>query len=248
MIRIMDKLWEAEGLQLRLNTYTVVATGDNMGMLEIVPNAVTYAKITKEAGGAMEVFNKQRVKDWIAKENRGGLASAAITNFIRSAAGYCVATYVLGIGDRHDDNIMFTRQGHVFHIDFGHFLGHFKDFKKIPGIRIKRERTPFVFTPDWAVAMGGLQSTGFQEFVDLCCKAYLIIRKNASLFINMFAMMLSTGIPELEDEEDIQYMIDVLKLDVSDEEATNQLKKLIHDSHNNRFKLIDGYFHIVAHK
>eukprot|EP00298_Acanthocystis_sp_HF-20_P016999 c21646_g3_i3.p1 GENE.c21646_g3_i3~~c21646_g3_i3.p1 ORF type:complete len:760 (-),score=319.23 c21646_g3_i3:167-2356(-) len=248
MIRIMDKLWEAEGLQLRLNTYTVVATGDNMGMLEIVPNAVTYAKITKEAGGAMEVFNKQRVKDWIAKENRGGLASAAITNFIRSAAGYCVATYVLGIGDRHDDNIMFTHQGHLFHIDFGHFLGHFKDFKKIPGVKIRRERTPFVFTPDWAVAIGGLHSDGFNSFVDLCCKAYLVLRKNANLFINMFAMMLSTGIPELEDEEDIQYMIDVLKLDVSDDEATSQLKKLILYSHNNFFKQVDGYFHIATRK
>eukprot|EP00298_Acanthocystis_sp_HF-20_P016995 c21646_g1_i3.p1 GENE.c21646_g1_i3~~c21646_g1_i3.p1 ORF type:complete len:1154 (-),score=502.59 c21646_g1_i3:167-3628(-) len=248
MIRIMDKLWEAQGLQLRMNTYNVVATGDMMGMLEIVPNAVTYAKITKEAGGAIEVFNKQRVKEWITKTNPGKQSLAAIDNLIRSMAGYCVATYVLGIGDRHDDNIMFTHQGHLFHIDFGHFLGHFKDFKKIPGVKIRRERTPFVFTPDWAVAIGGLHSDGFNSFVDLCCKAYLVLRKNANLFINMFAMMLSTGIPELEDEEDIQYMIDVLKLDVSDDEATSQLKKLILYSHNNFFKQVDGYFHIATRK
>jgi len=149
---------------------------------------------------------------------------------------------VLGIGDRHNDNVMLSKEGRMFHIDFGHFLGNYK--KKFG---IKRERAPFVFTPDFAYVMGGRDSKDFMKFIDICGKSYNILRSHANIFINLFAMMLSTGIPELQSVDDISYLREAFSLDMTDVQARDKFKKLIYDSLDTKTTQFNNAIHILAH-
>jgi phosphatidylinositol kinase/protein kinase (PI-3 family) len=53
-------------------------------------------------------------------------------NFIKTTAIWSISGYLIGLGDRHCDNIMINViEGNFLHIDFGHFLGNYKSFKGI---------------------------------------------------------------------------------------------------------------------
>ena len=87
-----------------MSVYGCVSTGDMMGMIEVVPNSVTTAKIQKNAGGILGAFKQTPLKHWLAANNPNeGDFQDAIDTFTFSCAAYCVATYVIGIGDRHND-------------------------------------------------------------------------------------------------------------------------------------------------
>jgi phosphatidylinositol-4,5-bisphosphate 3-kinase catalytic subunit alpha/beta/delta len=243
MFRIMDRLWLAAGLDLKMSPYVVLDAGAETGMIEVVPHAATSAAIQKEYGGVKAAFSEKPLLEWLKKHNPNEAdLRHAIRDFARSCAGYCVATYVLGIGDRHNDNVMCTKSGLLFHIDFGRFLGNTEKFAGV-----SRDRAPFVFTPEFLYAMGGSGSDQFKQFVELCCKAYNVLRAHANIFINLFAMMLSTGIPELREEADINYLRDAFSLGLTDEQAAKKMESLINESLKSKATQLNNAIHIFAH-
>lgn len=50
----------------------------------------------------------------------------------------------------------------------------------------------------------------FRRFEDVCVEAFLILRRNSSLLVTLFSLMVSCGIPELQRDSDIAYLRDNL--------------------------------------
>ena len=242
IFRIMDKLWLDNNLDLKVFPYKVCPTELRAGFIECL-TGIELDKLQSQQGvsGALN-------RDLIVQKLRGDNNTNEkerdnrFDNFIQSLAGYCVATCVIGIGDRHPGNIMIKDNGIFFHIDFGHILGNFK--KKFG---IQRERSPFLLTPE----MANVYSTYNKEeyFKTACVKAFNILRHNAQRLINMFIIMSTAGMPELCGMNDVKYLKEMLVLDkASDEDAGNYFIGLIKKSKNDRFRLIDNMIHNWKHK
>ncbi|XP_051874228.1 phosphatidylinositol 4,5-bisphosphate 3-kinase catalytic subunit beta isoform isoform X2 [Pristis pectinata] len=247
ILHLMDLLWKEAGLDLRIVPYGCLATGDKSGIIQVVSASETIANIQLNNSNvaATAAFNKDALLNWLKEKNSPDALERAIEEFTLSCAGYCVATYVLGIGDRHSDNIMVRESGQLFHIDFGHILGNFKS-----KFGIKRERVPFILTHDFihVIQQGKTGNTEkFSRFRQCCEEAYLILRKNGNLFITLFALMLTAGLPELSSIKDIQYLKDSLALGKSDEEALKQFRQKFDEALRESWTTkVNWMAHIVA--
>ncbi|XP_060733673.1 phosphatidylinositol 4-phosphate 3-kinase C2 domain-containing subunit alpha isoform X1 [Tachysurus vachellii] len=243
MIRIMDRIWLQEGLDLRIVNFKCISTGKDKGMVELVPSSETLRKIQVEYG-VTGSFKDKPLAEWLRKYNPAeDEYEKAAENFVYSCAGCCVATYLLGICDRHNDNIMLRTTGHMFHIDFGKFLGHAQMIGSF-----KRDRAPFVLTSDMAyVINGGERPTSrFQLFVDLCSQAYNLIRKHSSLFLNLLSLMTQSGLPELTGTQDLKYVYDALQPQSTDTEATVFFTRLIESSLGSVATKFNFFIHNLA--
>ncbi|XP_051175685.1 phosphatidylinositol 3-kinase catalytic subunit type 3 isoform X2 [Leptopilina boulardi] len=213
-IALMDKLLRRENLDLKLTPYRVLATSTRHGFVQFI-ESTTVAEVLASEGSILSFFRKHHPSE----TGPYGVASEVMDTYVRSCAGYCIITYVLGVGDRHLDNLLLTTSGKLFHIDFGYILG--RDPKPLP--------PPMKLSKEMVEAMGGVNSDHYHEFRKQCYTAFLHLRRHANLILNLFSLMVDASVPDiaLEPDKAVKKVQDKLRLDLSDEEAVHYVQNLL---------------------
>ncbi|CAG0883100.1 unnamed protein product [Darwinula stevensoni] len=214
MISLMDKLLRRDNLDLKLTPYRVLATSTKHGFVQFIESVPIAEALTLD-GSIQGYLRRHNPSD----SGPYGISADVLDNYVRSCAGYCVITYLLGVGDRHLDNLLLTRNGKMFHIDFGYILG--RDPKPMP--------PPMKLSREMVEAMGGLSSEHYQQFRKQAYIAFLSLRRHANLILNLFSLMVDASVPDitLEPDKTLRKVQEKFRLDLTEEEAIQYLQGVI---------------------
>ncbi|CCD25991.2 phosphatidylinositol 3-kinase VPS34 NDAI_0G02160 [Naumovozyma dairenensis CBS 421] len=233
IISLMNELLKNENVDLKLTPYKILATGPQEGAIQFIPND-TMADILSKYHGILP-FLKGHYPD---SSQESGVQDWVMDNFVKSCAGYCVITYILGVGDRHLDNLLITPEGYFFHADFGYILG--QDPKPFPPL--------MKLPPQIVEAFGGAESSNYNKFRSYCFVAYSILRRNAGLILNLFELMKMSNIPDIRIDPNgaILKVQERFNLDMSEEDATIHFQTLINGSLNALLPIVIDHLHNLA--
>lgn len=233
IIQLMNRLLLNENVDLKLTPYKIIATGPTEGAIQFVPNS-TLAHVLAEYHGILP-FLQHHYPD---QSQDLGVCEWVMDNFVRSCAGYSVITYILGVGDRHLDNLLICPNGVFFHADFGYIFG--QDPKPFPPL--------MKLPPQIIEAFGGANSVNYNKFRNYCFVAYSILRKNSNLILNLFELMRNSSIPDIarDPEGSVLKVKEKFCLDMSEEEAIIHFQNLINDSVSALLPMVIDRLHSLA--
>lgn len=209
--KFMNEIWRENELKYAKKhfcsclIYKVIPIGNDVGIIELIPHCIELNKIMSLKHS---IFTAHCCDD------------EKITNkfhrLIASSAGSFIASFVCGIRDRHDDNILInTKKCQLFHIDYGYIFNN----------KVSLDTAKFAITSDLKKIFE-LYAYGWNDFVNLCVDAWMLLRENASELIDYARVVFAF----LENSNYIELCLrDTLKLDMKTEKAkeyiTNKLQK-----------------------
>ncbi|KAK4042163.1 kinase-like domain-containing protein [Parachaetomium inaequale] len=221
IITLMDDLLQKENLDLKLSPYKILATSTSAGLSQFVHSMSFQGITSKYRNNPALAYLKQNNPD---SQGPMGLRKETLDTFVKSCAGYCVITYILGVGDRHLDNLLLAPDGHFFHADFGYILG--RDPKPFaPAMKLSKEMVD---------CMGGSSSEHYRQFKQYCFLAYSALRKNCNLILNLFTLMANANIPDIKLEPDKAALKvkERFHLEMDEEDAIRHLERIMDDNLN----------------
>ncbi|KAL0722968.1 hypothetical protein Bca4012_037567 [Brassica carinata] len=224
VISLLRDIFQAVGLNLYLFPYGVLPTGDERGIIEVVPNTRSRSQMGETTdGGLYEIF----------QQDYGPVGSAtfetARENFLISSAGYAVASLLLQPKDRHNGNLLFDDVGRLVHIDFGFIL------ETSPGGNMRFESAHFKLSHEMTQLLdpsGVMKSKTWHQFVSLCVKGYLAARRYMDGIISTVQMMLESGLPCFSRGDPIGNLRKRFHPEMSEREAAHFMIHVCTDAYN----------------
>jgi phosphatidylinositol kinase/protein kinase (PI-3 family) len=136
---------------------------------------------------------------------------------------------LLGIGDRHLDNIMISKNGLLFHIDFGFILGQDPKYSTNRSLRV---------TPEIVNVIGGYGTEDYDYFKSICVRIYNRLRLHVNLFSNLLSIL-----PSIDKR--ISY--DIIKRELTERfeiganhiEAATHMDNKVESKYNFEYAIVD---------
>jgi phosphatidylinositol 4-kinase len=183
MIHYYKSLFATAKLPLWLRTYRILSESSSTGLLEVLVDATSLDGL-KKSPGYPQKGGLRKYFEMVYGGPDSADFKAAQRNFMQSLAAYALVSYLLGLKDRHNGNIMIDTRGHVIFIDFGFALG------MAPGHEFSFERAPFKLTKEYVEVMGGVRSECYKEFERLFVAGMEVSRQNSQIALGLVEIMM----------------------------------------------------------
>ncbi len=236
VIRCMTEILKKSGIYIDVVTYNIQPVSETDGFIEIVKNCETLYNLSEKQNIS--------ITNYLLKHNPDKSVSQLRQTFKKSCAFYSVVSYLLSISDRNSENLMVTKNGDFFEIDYSYCLGGPEPKPIKPScIRI---------TYQMLDALGGENSDEYLEFKELCCTIYDVLRRHVNTFICLLSLIPQfTGTntsPNLNENVMLQELAKRFSVGDDCETALKNLKTRIDDSANGssttKYHIID-FFHKI---
>jgi hypothetical protein len=230
MAKLCRKLLEENQIHVPFISYDVIPTTPTSGFIEIVQHSKTLH----------EIFQEGTINNYLQIHNKEKRIGDILDNYMKSLAFWSIFTYLLGVGDRHLENIMLTSDGILFHIDYSFILGY-ETKPYVPLIRIDNSMIE---------GIGG--NVHYDKFKSLCLEMFLCLRRYSSLLFCCFLTFASCDPPIQNTKFTLNllenHIVDRFLLGQSEADVAVSISKLLDSSRDAVTLKVSDYIHTYANK
>lgn len=194
---LFNCLWQQSDLDEKpfIHQYRLIPMGPDIGCVEFVQDSES-----------LQTFSFEKAWPKYTEEEK--------TTLLRSAAGSYVAGWVMGVRDRHQDNMMVQHGNMFFHIDLGHI------FNEKPTIDAPR----FSIPTDLKECMAHHE---WERFKDLCANGFRILHRHAGMLINLICLMFRGVVDDLPKTRMFLASPQALMIGLDEKDACDKIHTLI---------------------